>query len=56
MYIINNIIDGNVYRLHDQRDQQLRVINPYLILTLNKTGDLEFRSRRPICITIPLKS
>ena len=43
MYIINNIIDGNVYRLHDQRDQQLRVINPYLILTLNKTGDLEFQ-------------
>lgn len=43
MYIINNIVDGKTYRLHDQRDRELRVVEPRLTLTLNKTGKLTFR-------------
>lgn len=43
MYLINNVIDGKTYCLHDQRDRDLRVIEPRLIVTLNKTGALSFR-------------
>ena len=43
MYKINNVIDGRTYCLHDQRDRNLRVIEPRLTLTLNKTGALTFR-------------
>nr|DAY94107.1 MAG TPA: tail protein [Caudoviricetes sp.] len=43
MYKINNVIDGRTYCLHDQRDKNLRVIEPRLTLTLNKTGALTFR-------------
>ena len=43
MYKINNVIDGRAYCLHDQRDRNLRVIEPRLTLTLNKTGALTFR-------------
>lgn len=43
MYVINNMVDGKTYRLHDQRDRELRVIEPRLTLTLNRTGKLTFR-------------
>ena len=43
MYVINNIVDGKTYRLHDQRDRSLRVLKPRLTLTLNKTGSLSFQ-------------
>lgn len=43
MYKINNVINGRTYCLHDQRDRNLRVIEPRLTLTLNKTGALTFR-------------
>ena len=37
------VTDGRTYCLHDQRDRNLRVIEPRLTLTLNKTGALTFR-------------
>lgn len=43
MYIINNVTDGVTYRLHDQRDQNLRLIEPQLTLALNRTGCLMFQ-------------
>lgn len=43
MYRIINVVDGEEYILHDQRDRNLTVLEPHLILTLNKTGTLEFK-------------
>ena len=43
MYRIMNVVDGNEYILHDQRDRNLTVLEPQLTLTLNKTGTLEFK-------------
>lgn len=42
MYQIKNIIRGRTYTLHDQRSDVLRVLEPHLILTINKTGQLNF--------------
>lgn len=42
MYRIINVVDGNEYIMHDQRDKNLTAIDPRLVLTLNKTGTLEF--------------
>lgn len=42
MYLIQNIVDGHVYPIHDQKSDVLRVLEPRLILTINKTGQLEF--------------
>lgn len=43
MYRIINVVDGMEYILHDQRDSNLTVLEPRLVLTLNKTGTLEFK-------------
>ena len=43
MYVINNVVDEMTYRLHDQTDRNLRVIEPRLKRTLNKTGELTFQ-------------
>lgn len=43
MYRITNTVDGATYILHDQRDRKLRVLEPRLSLTINKSGGLTFR-------------
>lgn len=43
MYRITNTTAGTTYILHDQRDKKLRVIEPRLSLTVNKSGGLTFR-------------
>ena len=43
MYRITNTTAGKTYILHDQRDRNLRVIEPRLSLTVNKSGGLTFR-------------
>ena len=42
MYLIQNIVDGHIYHIHDQKSDVLRVLEPRLVLTINKTGQLEF--------------
>ena len=41
MYLIQNIVDGHIYHIHDQKSDVLRVLEPRLVLTINKTGQLE---------------
>lgn len=43
MYRITNTVDGATYILHDQRDRKLRVLEPRLSMTINKSGGLTFR-------------
>lgn len=43
MYQIENITDGKTYLLHSQKSGNLKVIEPRLSRTLNKTGSLTFR-------------
>lgn len=42
MYVIKNIVGGKTYVLHDQRSESFRVLEPHLLLTVNKTGQLTF--------------
>ncbi len=43
MYEIKNIINGKSYTLHNQKAGKLKLIDPRLSLSLNKTGSLTFK-------------
>ena len=43
MYEIKNIVNGKSYTLHNQKAGKLKVLEPRLSLSLNKTGALTFK-------------